>query len=329
MTFGGHGNRFSLRCSSGAGLASRQTAFAQSWSGRADALDRRLDHVETGITARVGELCGRELEQRHLVEGEALQDPAVGVRRQGLGRLEAGNQRLDQFVQPGHELRPVGRRELLDSRVDHLDHWFGHPVRVEPTKQVVEQRAGHHLEIGEPDEEGDLARLGPAPGQSAEQCDTALLALASGPHVRHVGLVVWGGGLRHRRHRTARGPGLPTRVRRTCPSYSPGMGPNMDTIRAALEQERAHLAARLDELTIGGEVDLEFDDDFADRGLVAGEQGENRALADTLQPQLDLVDRALQRIDDGTYGSCVTCGEAIAEERLAALPAADRCIVHA
>ena len=103
----------------------------------------------------------------------------------------------------------------------------------------------------------------------------------------------------------------------------------MDTIRAALEQERAHLAARLDELTIGGEVDLEFDDDFADRGLVAGEQGENRALADTLQPQLDLVDRALQRIDDGTYGSCVACGEAIAEERLAALPAADRCIVHA
>ena len=34
-------------------------------------------------------------------------------------------------------------------------------------------------------------------------------------------------------------------------------------------------------------------------------------------------------IADGTYGSCVTCGEAIAEARLAALPAADRCIVHA
>ena len=107
------------------------------------------------------------------------------------------------------------------------------------------------------------------------------------------------------------------------------MGPNTDTVQAALEQERAHLLTTLDELTVGGDVDLDFDDDFADRGLVAGEQGENRALADTLQPQLELVDRALQRLDDGTYGSCVICGEAIAEERLSALPAAERCIAHA
>lgn len=106
------------------------------------------------------------------------------------------------------------------------------------------------------------------------------------------------------------------------------MGPNTDTIRKTLERERVHLLARVDELTIGGEVDLDFDDDFADRGLVAGEKGENRVLADTLQPHLDLIEGALQRLDDGTYGTCTTCGEPIPAERLEALPAADRCIAH-
>lgn len=104
------------------------------------------------------------------------------------------------------------------------------------------------------------------------------------------------------------------------------MGPNLAAIKTDLEAERAHLVARIDELTIGGGVDLEFDADFADRGLVAGEQGENRVLADTLQPRLALVDKALGRLDDGTYGTCVACGRRIGDERLDTMPAADRCI---
>ena len=96
--------------------------------------------------------------------------------------------------------------------------------------------------------------------------------------------------------------------------------------RDRLEEERAHLARSIDELTVGGQIDLDYDDDFADRGQVAGEQGENRVLADTLQHQLDQVQRALGRLDDGTYGSCTVCGDAIGEARLETLPAADRCI---
>lgn len=100
-------------------------------------------------------------------------------------------------------------------------------------------------------------------------------------------------------------------------------------IRNRLEQERTHLLAQIDELTVGGEVTLEFDDDFADRAQVSGERGENRVLADTLQVQLNLVERALDRIDDGTYGTCTECHKAIGEDRLDALPATDRCIAHA
>lgn len=46
----------------------------------------------------------------------------------------------------------------------------------------------------------------------------------------------------------------------------------------------------------------------------------------TLTRQLSLVDDALARIDQGTYGVCVECGARIADERLAALPQAALCI---
>ena len=102
-----------------------------------------------------------------------------------------------------------------------------------------------------------------------------------------------------------------------------------DQTRTRLEEERAHLLHRIDELTVGGQIDLDFDDDFADRGQVASEQGENRVLADTLQVQLGLVDSALARLDDGTCGTCAVCGEQIGAERLDAMPATNRCIQHA
>ena len=41
---------------------------------------------------------------------------------------------------------------------------------------------------------------------------------------------------------------------------------------------------------------------------------------------LSAIDAALKRIEEGTFGACVNCGEAISEERLAALPWATMCI---
>lgn len=37
------------------------------------------------------------------------------------------------------------------------------------------------------------------------------------------------------------------------------------------------------------------------------------------------IDAALDRVDDGTYGVCVTCGDTVGEDRLDALPASQRC----
>jgi DnaK suppressor protein len=50
------------------------------------------------------------------------------------------------------------------------------------------------------------------------------------------------------------------------------------------------------------------------------------ALEKTEGQLLDQVRMALQRIDEGTFGQCVDCGEPIAAERLDALPQTPRCI---
>jgi DnaK suppressor protein len=45
-----------------------------------------------------------------------------------------------------------------------------------------------------------------------------------------------------------------------------------------------------------------------------------------LQLTLAEIDKALARIDGGTYGSCDSCGAAIPEERLELRPFAGRCV---
>ena len=101
-----------------------------------------------------------------------------------------------------------------------------------------------------------------------------------------------------------------------------------DTLRAQLEDERASLQQQLDDLG-AGETALSFDENFADSGQVAAEQGENRMLIASLSDQLKDVERALAKFDQGEYGKCETCGKEIAEARLEAMPAARHCIDHA
>ncbi len=101
------------------------------------------------------------------------------------------------------------------------------------------------------------------------------------------------------------------------------------SLRAQLEGERASLQHQLEELNAASDKSLSFDENFADSGQVAAEQGESRLLAASLGDQLQDVERALRKIDDGTYGKCETCGEEIAEARLDAMPATRYCIDHA
>ena len=52
----------------------------------------------------------------------------------------------------------------------------------------------------------------------------------------------------------------------------------------------------------------------------------NLALAAMEQEQLTQIENALQRLDNGSYGVCVQCGDQIAPARLQILPYASLCM---
>ena len=93
------------------------------------------------------------------------------------------------------------------------------------------------------------------------------------------------------------------------------------TAREVLEEERANLTVQLRDLGVAT-----YDENFADSGQVAAEQGENRALVNQLAETLADVERALAKLDEGAYGSCESCGNEIGEARLEAMPSTRYCI---
>jgi RNA polymerase-binding transcription factor DksA len=98
--------------------------------------------------------------------------------------------------------------------------------------------------------------------------------------------------------------------------------------KALLEQERSTLARQLAELGFGGASDtgLAYDANFADSSQVTAERSEAEALASELRSSLAEVERALERVEAGTYGTCLRCGKPIAPARLEAKPAVTTCI---
>ena len=50
------------------------------------------------------------------------------------------------------------------------------------------------------------------------------------------------------------------------------------------------------------------------------------SLEENSEQVLRAIDGALQRIEEGTFGICETCGQPISEERLEAIPYATQCI---
>jgi DnaK suppressor protein len=94
--------------------------------------------------------------------------------------------------------------------------------------------------------------------------------------------------------------------------------------REVLEEEREHLTSQLADLGVAT-----YDENFADSGQVAAEQGENRALVNQLADTLADVERALAKLDEGAYGTCESCGKEIGEARLEAMPATRFCITCA
>ena len=76
--------------------------------------------------------------------------------------------------------------------------------------------------------------------------------------------------------------------------------------------------------------DVATDDEHDPEGsTLSSDWSRISGLLRTARARIDAVDRALDRIDAGTYGVCLRRGERIPPDRLEALPAAELCIACA
>ena len=97
--------------------------------------------------------------------------------------------------------------------------------------------------------------------------------------------------------------------------------------RALLQGLYLELTAELEEASAAAStVGTADTGDEADVGSRAEAREQQLTLAASLRGRRDQVEVALQRLDDGTYGRCSTCGEAIPAERLEACPWVTECV---
>jgi DnaK suppressor protein len=102
--------------------------------------------------------------------------------------------------------------------------------------------------------------------------------------------------------------------------------------RALLRAERAEVAALLRETEESVSEEQHVADspgDYGDAGLPLTEEAEDEAVAGQLRDRLAAIDRALARIEAGTYGRSVLSGRPIPEQRLEADPAAEMTVEEA
>jgi RNA polymerase-binding transcription factor len=95
------------------------------------------------------------------------------------------------------------------------------------------------------------------------------------------------------------------------------------------EQTRRQLAAKRAELVCHRGADaiaVERTPDSMDELVLANERDLTVDVLSREALLLRQVSEALKRIETGTYGVCLHCGEAISERRLAALPWAALCL---
>jgi DnaK suppressor protein len=98
--------------------------------------------------------------------------------------------------------------------------------------------------------------------------------------------------------------------------------------KTALEARRRQLAYELADLTKPPEAgsNLSFGKRIGEGTSEAVDRISSTAAARSIAASLTEVDRALAKVDEGTYGRCDDCGQAIAPERLEAIPSATLCV---
>jgi DnaK suppressor protein len=115
------------------------------------------------------------------------------------------------------------------------------------------------------------------------------------------------------------------------PGEKPWTEAELKKLRQQLEAEIAGLVADISEAESAiaerlGDAVGDAGDDQADAGAKTFQREHELALTQNARDLLELSERALARIDEGTFGVCASCGQPIGKARLQAFPRATLCV---
>lgn len=99
-----------------------------------------------------------------------------------------------------------------------------------------------------------------------------------------------------------------------------------EVLRTFLEDERVRLEAVIARIDSEGGKNLGYGNHMADDATEAFEQAKELALHQNAKQLLAQVTVALDRFDQGTYGTCEQCNAEIDPARLRALPYVTLCL---
>lgn len=101
---------------------------------------------------------------------------------------------------------------------------------------------------------------------------------------------------------------------------------DLEQMRKRLRKQQKVLKERVDVESQRAKPSQLANPDRADIAYDYAYRSRRLSLLEQLEDQLTEVNKALKRIDEGTYGICTNCGKNILPERLEALPSAELCI---
>jgi DnaK suppressor protein len=115
------------------------------------------------------------------------------------------------------------------------------------------------------------------------------------------------------------------------PGEEPWTGSELAEVREALETDAAGLRRDIEqaESQIADRLEdgiRDAGDDEADAGAKTFEREHEFAMTSNARHLLEQTERAVARIDAGTYGACESCGQPIGKARLMAFPRAVLCV---
>jgi DnaK suppressor protein len=101
---------------------------------------------------------------------------------------------------------------------------------------------------------------------------------------------------------------------------------NLQAIKLSLSEQREILLARIEKMKSSMDAEEIINLDRADLALDSRSNNKELLLLGHTEQQLLDINQALNRLEEGSYGICLNCGEIIQPARLEIVPSAALCI---